>query len=43
DGRRDGSGVPAPQPIAAVASPVAAQLARQVAAPAGPAPTPVEG
>ncbi len=43
DGRRDGSGVPAPQPIAAVASPVAVQLAPQVAASDGPAPTPVEG
>jgi DNA gyrase subunit A len=31
-GRRDGSGVPAPQPIAAVASPVALQVAGQVAA-----------
>ncbi|MCY7402313.1 MAG: DNA topoisomerase IV subunit A [Nocardioides sp.] len=33
-GRRDGSGTPAPQPIAAVASPVAAQVAAQVAIPA---------
>ena len=31
DGRRDGSGVPAPQPIAAVASPVAAQVATRAA------------
>ena len=37
-GRRDGSGVPAPQPIAAVASPVAAQVAASA-----DAPTAVEG
>ncbi|WP_322921861.1 DNA gyrase/topoisomerase IV subunit A [Nocardioides renjunii] len=47
NGRRDGSGVPAPQPIAAVASPVAAQVASQLgpagAAPSDPAPAPVEG
>ena len=46
NGRRDGSGVPAPQPIAAVASPVAVQVASQLAdqvAAAGDAPTPVEG
>jgi DNA gyrase subunit A len=46
DGRRDGSGVPAPQPIAAVASPVSAQLATRAGAGAagdeGPA-APVEG
>lgn len=42
NGRRDGSGIPAPQPIAAVASPVAIQVATQVAA-AGDAPTAVEG
>jgi len=45
DGRRDGSGVPAPQPIAAVAAPVAAQLATRAAtgADAGDAAAPVEG
>jgi DNA gyrase subunit A len=44
NGRRDGSGVPAPQPIAAVASPVALQVASQVAVQAGDSPTtPVEG
>ncbi|PKH41497.1 DNA gyrase subunit A [Nocardioides alpinus] len=52
DGRRDGSGVPASQPIAAVASPVAAQVGARTgtqddaaARDAGddPAPTPVEG
>lgn len=42
NGRRDGSGVPAPQPISAVASPVAAQVVALVAAPPE-APTPVEG
>ena len=36
-GRRDGSGIPAPQPIAAVSSPVAAQVARHRR------PRPVEG
>lgn len=41
DGRRDGSGVPAPQPIAAVASPVVAQVGDT--ADADPAPAPVEG
>ena len=40
DGRRDGSGVPAPQPIAAVASPVAAQVRARVA---GAAPADLEG
>lgn len=39
-GRRDGSGVPAPQPIAAVASPVAAQVSGSTP---GDAPAPVEG
>lgn len=39
NGRRDGSGVPAPQPIAAVASPVALQVASQVAVQAGDSPT----
>lgn len=39
NGRRDGSGVPAPQPIAAVASPVALQVASQVAAQVGDSPT----
>ncbi|CUR58961.1 DNA topoisomerase IV subunit A [metagenome] len=44
NGRRDGSGVPAPQPIAAVASPVAAQVAGPGSdADAGAAPAPVEG
>ena len=45
NGRRDGSGVPAAQPIAAVASPVAAQLATRAApvADAGDAAAPVEG
>ncbi|MCY4726150.1 DNA topoisomerase 4 subunit A [Nocardioides sp. STR2] len=46
NGRRDGSGVPAAQPIAAVASPVAAQVATRVARPAGDtgdAAAPVEG
>ena len=54
DGRRDGSGIPAAQPIAAVASPVATQLVHHAtdrstdpAEPsgpsAGPATTPVEG
>ncbi|KRE96102.1 DNA topoisomerase IV [Nocardioides sp. Soil774] len=50
NGRRDGSGVPAPQPIAAVASPVATQVAGQAAGQAaaqvaavGDAPSPVEG
>lgn len=45
NGRRDGSGVPAPQPIAAVASPVAAQVATRAAsgADAGDAAAPVEG
>ncbi|MBC2934484.1 DNA topoisomerase (ATP-hydrolyzing) subunit A [Nocardioides sp. zg-1228] len=49
DGRRDGSGVPASQPIAAVASPVAAQVASRASAhpaadaDAGDAPAPVEG
>ncbi|MFC7724459.1 DNA topoisomerase (ATP-hydrolyzing) subunit A [Nocardioides sp. GCM10028917] len=45
NGRRDGSGVPAPQPIAAVASPVAAQVAARAAsgADAGDAAAPVEG
>ncbi|GAB3039160.1 DNA topoisomerase (ATP-hydrolyzing) [Nocardioides flavus (ex Wang et al. 2016)] len=43
-GRRDGSGVPAPQPIAAVASPVARQVAPGAARTAQQdAPTPVEG
>jgi DNA gyrase subunit A len=41
-GRRDGSGVPAPQPIAAVAGPVASRV-RADAGAAGDAPTPVEG
>jgi DNA gyrase subunit A len=41
-GKRDGSGVPAPQPIAAVASPVAAQPAVRAAA-TDSAPAPVEG
>ncbi|CAB4963486.1 unannotated protein [freshwater metagenome] len=39
NGRRDGSGVPAPQPIAAVASPVALQVASQVAVQVGESPT----
>ncbi|QSR31058.1 DNA topoisomerase IV [Nocardioides sp. S5] len=39
NGRRDGSGVPAPQPIAAVASPVALQVASQVAVQVGGSPT----
>jgi DNA gyrase subunit A len=39
NGRRDGSGVPAPQPIAAVASPVALQVASQVAVQVGDSPT----
>lgn len=39
-GRRDGSGVPAPQPIAAVASPVAAQVSGSTP---DDAPAPVEG
>ena len=39
NGRRDGSGVPAPQPIAAVASPVALQVASQVAVQASDSPT----
>jgi DNA gyrase subunit A len=43
NGRRDGSGVPAAQPIAAVASPVAVQVAGRAVAPADPAPAPVEG
>ena len=43
NGRRDGSGVPASQPIAAVASPVATQLAGRAAGSADPAPAPVEG
>jgi DNA gyrase subunit A len=42
NGRRDGSGVPAPQPIAAVSSPVAAQVATLLPTPPD-APTPVEG
>lgn len=44
NGRRDGSGVPAPQPIDAVASPVAAQVAGPGSdADAAAAPAPVEG
>ena len=46
NGRRDGSGLPAAQPIAAVASPVTAQPATQVTegtATDDPAPAPVEG
>jgi DNA gyrase subunit A len=46
NGRRDGSGVPAPQPIAAVASPVSAQVASRGAAAGagdGGAAAPVEG
>ncbi|MGF9755515.1 DNA topoisomerase IV subunit A [Microvirga sp. 0TCS3.31] len=45
NGRRDGSGVPAPQPIAAVASPVAAQVASSAApgTDAADAAVPVEG
>jgi len=43
NGRRDGSGVPAAQPIAAVASPVAVQPAVRAAATSDPAPAPVEG
>ncbi|HEV2798578.1 MAG TPA: DNA gyrase C-terminal beta-propeller domain-containing protein, partial [Nocardioides sp.] len=43
DGRRDGSGVPASQPIAAVASPVAIQVAGRAAGSAGSVPAPVEG
>ena len=39
NGRRDGSGVPAPQPIAAVASPVALQVAAQAATQVGESPT----
>ena len=39
NGRRDGSGLPAPQPIAAVASPVALQVASQVAVQVGESPT----
>ncbi|MGV3562082.1 MAG: DNA gyrase/topoisomerase IV subunit A [Nocardioides sp.] len=43
-GRRDGSGVPAPQPIAAVAGPVASRVGADTGAgTAGDAPTPVEG
>ncbi|HEX5917732.1 MAG TPA: DNA topoisomerase (ATP-hydrolyzing) [Nocardioides sp.] len=45
DGRRDGSGVPAPQPIAAVASPVSEQVATRAATGSddGGAAAPVEG
>jgi DNA gyrase subunit A len=43
NGRRDGSGVPAAQPIAAVASPVAAQVADRLAAPTDDPTAPVEG
>jgi DNA gyrase subunit A len=39
DGRRDGSGVPAAQPIAAIGSPVTAQVTGDVAAAADGAPT----
>ena len=43
NGRRDGSGTPAAQPIAAVASPVAAQVAAPGSRSTAPPPTPVEG
>ncbi|HYJ28047.1 MAG TPA: DNA gyrase subunit A, partial [Nocardioides sp.] len=43
NGRRDGSGTPAAQPIAAVGSPVAAQVDVPASGAAAPAPTPVEG
>ena len=43
DGRRDGSGVPAAQPIAAVASPVSTQVAGRLAAASDAAPSAVEG
>ncbi|CAM3595318.1 DNA gyrase/topoisomerase IV subunit A [Nocardioides zeicaulis] len=43
NGRRDGSGVPAPQPIAAIASPVTAQVTGDAAAADAPAGDAVEG
>lgn len=43
DGRRDGSGVPAAQPIAAIASPVTAQVTSDAAAADAPATDAVEG
>ena len=43
EGRRDGSGVPASQPIAAVAGPVAARLTGDATGAPGQEPPPVEG